>query len=143
MFEAVRCGQSQYNERQRAAWAPSPRSGAQWNDRLRVQDVILAEEDGEILGFMSLSADAYIDFAYIRPKAQQSGLFRQMFEPIERRAEANGFSRLWVHASLTAEPAFSAMGFSIRQAETVELGGEHFQRFEMEKRLPVEPRGRS
>lgn len=137
MFEAVRSGESQYSEAQRAAWVPVPRSGPQWHERLSGQDVILAEEDGETLGFMSLTADAYVDFAYIRPRAQHSGLFRRMFERIEGRAASTGHKRLRVHASLMAEPAFTAVGFTIRHREEVELGGERFQRFEMEKMLSV------
>jgi putative acetyltransferase len=46
-----------------------------------------------------------------------------------------GHGRLWVHASLMAEPAFAAVGFSVKRPEEVEIGGERFQRFEMEKIL--------
>lgn len=134
MFDAVRNGPSLYNEAQRRAWVVTPRSGAEWNARLGRQHVVVADEDGELQGFMSLVPDGYIDFAYIRPNHQRTGMFRRLFEAIEKKAGDIGVSRLWTHASLMAHPAFGAMGFEVVRLETVELGGEEFQRYEMEKR---------
>ena len=81
---------------------------------------------------MSLSAEGYIDFAYIRPKAQHTGLFRQMFERINERANERGHDHLSVHASLMARPAFAALGFVVSKREEVAIGAERFERFEME-----------
>ena len=136
MFDAVRNGDSPYDEQQRRAWLPAPRAGREWEDRLSSQDIIIAEMDGHAVGFMSLAGEGYIDFAYIRPQAQHSGLFRQMFERIEDRALERGDRRLWVHASLMAQPAFAAVGFATVRSESVQLGTEQLQRFEMEKPLP-------
>lgn len=135
MFDAVRNGRSLYSETQRRAWVAAPRSGAAWNTRLARQQVVLAEADGCIQGFMSLRQDGYIDFSYIRPAFQRTGLFRKLFESIEAKAEESSVSRLWTHASLLARPAFEAMAFSVVRRETVELGGETFERYEMEKPL--------
>jgi hypothetical protein len=55
-------------------------------------------------------------------------LFRRLFD----RARAKGVRLLRVHASLTAEPAFAALGFVARQREQVTIGGEVLNRFEME-----------
>jgi putative acetyltransferase len=135
MFDAVRNGPSEYSERQRTAWVPAPRRGAEWNQRLAAQDVIIGEYEDEALGFMSLCRNGYVDFAYIRPAAQGTGLFRQMFRQIEERASLLGIELLWVHASLAARPAFAAVGFTVRKREVVEIGGERLERFEMEKTL--------
>lgn len=136
MFDAVRNGDSPYDEQQRRAWLPAPRAGREWEDRLASQDIIIAEMDGQAVGFMSLAGEGYIDFAYIRPQAQHSGLFRQMFERIEDRPLERGDRRLWVHASMMAQPAFAAVGFATVRSESVQLGTEQLQRFEMEKPLP-------
>jgi putative acetyltransferase len=111
------------------ACAP-PRPG--WRTRLISQEIIVAEADGRLLGFMSLAEGGYIDFAYIRAEARGAGLFRELFKRILDRARAKGVRLLWVHASLTAEPAFAALGFVVRQREQVTLGGEVLDRFEME-----------
>lgn len=137
MFDAVRNGPSEYSEQQRAAWVPIRRDGQTWNDRLSAQKIIVGERDGRALGFMSLANGGYVDFAYIRPSARGSGLFRQMFERIEEQAKLEGANRLWVHASLAARPAFAAVGFEIRKQEEIALGSEILARFEMEKKLSV------
>lgn len=141
LFDAVRNGPSSYTEAQRAAWAPEPRSGAAWNERLSPQTIVLDEHRGAIRGFMTLRDDGYIDFAYIRPTDRGDGLFRKLFDEIRRIAVARGHERLWVHASLMAQPAFSAMGFSIVCRETVEIGDQSLDRFEMELALTGEPAG--
>jgi putative acetyltransferase len=132
MFAAVREGESPYTEAQRQAWVPEPRRGSEWRTRLLSQDIIVAEAEGRLLGFMSLAEGGYIDFAYIRAEARHAGLFRELFKRILDRARAKGLPLLWVHASLTAEPAFSALGFAARRREQVRVGGEVLDRFEME-----------
>lgn len=135
MFDAVRNGETRYSDTQNAAWVPEPRSGEQWAERLRSQKIVVAEEQGSILGFISLASKGYVDFAYIRPKHQGLGIFRQLFARIEHQAKLENEPVLWVHASLMARPAFSAMGFEIRDREEVTIGSERFERFVMEKKL--------
>ena len=63
-------------------------------------------------------------------------MFRESFKRILDRARAKGLRLLWVHASLTAEPAFSALGFVARRREQVTIRGEVLDRFEMEMAVP-------
>ena len=58
--------------------------------------------------------------------------FRKLFKRILDAARAKDLPLLWVHASLTAEPAVSALGFVARRREPVTIGGEILDRFEME-----------
>ena len=136
MFDAVRNGESLYNEEQRAAWVPERRAGPDWTARLQKQDILIAEQEGRGVGFVSLAQGGYVDFAYIRPEAQHSGLFRQLLSRIEQWALSKGERRLWTHASLMAEPAFVKLGFTVRHREQVRLGDQVFDRCEMEKNLP-------
>lgn len=138
MFDAIRNGPSRYTERQREQWAPGPRHGTDWTERLDRQAIILAEAADEVLGFMSLAAAGYIDFAYIRPSARGSGLFRRLYAEVEDRAREAGEERLWVHASLMAEPAFAALGFRVLEREEVSIRDETFARARMERRLSGE-----
>ncbi len=135
MFDAVRNGESRYSEQQRAAWVPRRRSGPEWLARLEGQEVLVAERDGREVGFASLAAGGYVDFAYIRPEAQHTGLFRQMLSRIIAKAVERGEPLLWTHASLMAEPAFRTLGFTVRKREEVMIGQERFERFEMERLL--------
>ena len=132
MFEAVRFGTPQYSEAQRFAWVPEPRSGPAWHNRLNLQVVFVAEGGNSLLGFMSLMKN-YVDFAYIRPEARGSGMFRMLFNEIEAIACRSNFKRLWTHSSVTARPAFTAVGFHVKARESVQISDISLDRFEMEK----------
>lgn len=135
IFDAVRNGPSLYTEAQRAAWAPARRGGPEWDARLSGKDIVLARDGDRIIGFMSIEGGGYIDFAYIRPQAQGTGLFRRLFNRVEAHARAAQELRLWVHASLMAQPAFAAVGFSITEHQVVPIGNQDLKRAYMEKPL--------
>mgnify|MGYP000011710164 FL=1 len=135
MYAAVRNGPSRYTPAQQVAWVPEPRRGTEWDARLSGQRIVVAEAGGEVIGFMTLAPPDYVDFAYIRPDWQGRGLFRRLYDAVEAIARENGQVRLTVHASLMARPAFAAVGFAVTAPEEVELRGEIFKRFAMEKQL--------
>ncbi len=135
IFDAVRNGPSKYTEAQRAAWMPERRSGPEWEARVAAKDIAIGHDGTRILGLMSIERGGYIDFAFIRPEAQGTGLFRALFDMVEARARANTEPRLWVHASLMAQPAFAAVGFSVVEHQMVQIGGLDFNRALMEKYL--------
>lgn len=133
VFDAVRNGASLYTEAQRAAWVPVRRGGEEWAERLKGQVIALARDETRAVGFMTLAAQGYIDFAFIRPEAQGTGLFRRLFAMIEELALAQNEHRLWTHASLMAGPAFASVGFAVVEPQFVEMGGERLERAVMEK----------
>jgi putative acetyltransferase len=133
MYDAVRNGPSAYSEAQRQAWVPTLRDGAGWHARLADQDILVSESGGRIAGFISLTPQGYIDFAYVRPAMQGTGLFRNLFAKIEARAQERGITHLTTHASLMAQPAFAAVGFKVVQHEEVQIRGAVFKRAKMEK----------
>ena len=135
VFDAVRNGPSKYTQAQRAAWVPVRRGGEEWAARLEGQVIAIARDETRAVGFMSLAHEGYIDFAFIRPEAQGSGLFRRLFDMIEDKARSQNEPRLWTHASLMAEPAFAAVGFAVVERQLVEMGGESLERAKMEKAL--------
>ena len=139
MFDAIHNGPTKYTAAQSDAWAPVPRSGPDWAARLAEQHIVVAEQGAEIAGFMSIKPGGYVDFAYIRPSAQGTGLFRKLFETVLDQAHAQGETELSTHASLMAQPAFAAMGFEIDHHETVEVSGQSLARARMIKRLQGAP----
>lgn len=132
IYDAVRNGPSLYDEAQRRAWVEAPRSGPLWQERLAEQSIALAEDGTTIIGLMSLTQDGYLDFAFIRPAFQGTGIFKILYAMIFELALSQGHSKILVHASLMAQPAFSAMGFEILKKETVDLNGMGLDRFEMQ-----------
>ena len=135
MFDAVRRGSSPYTEAQRKAWAPMPRSGRQWQERLDAQFVVVAELGDKLIGFMSLASNGYIDLAFIRPGFRGLGVFRLLYAQVERESMRQNVARLWLHASLSAKDAFASFGFAVICQETVAIGEIELLRYEMEKQF--------
>jgi putative acetyltransferase len=133
VFDAVRNGPSLYTEAQRAAWVPVRRGGEEWAERLQGQLIAIARDEARAVGFMTLAPQGYIDFAFIRPEAQGSGLFRRLFNMIEEKARSQNEPRLWTHASLMAQGAFAAVGFVVVERQLVPIGDESLERAMMEK----------
>lgn len=133
--DAVRKGASDYTPAQRAAWSPAPMTAAEVAARLAEQTVMVAVEHRTIVGVMTLRRDGYVDLAYVRASHQGRGLFRRLYTPLEAEAKACSRAVLRTHASLMARRAFEAVGFEVVKSETVELRGQHFDRFEMKKNL--------
>ncbi|MEO9652218.1 MAG: GNAT family N-acetyltransferase [Roseobacter sp.] len=134
-YKSVREGPSLYTQAQRVAWMPAVPQHARFATRLAPMWVYVAAENGRVFGFMGTEPSGYIDLAFILPQYRGKGAFRLLFEATRTQAIACALGRLWTHASLTAQPAFKAMGFSVIQHETVERTGEMLQRAEMETYL--------
>ncbi len=135
MYDAIHNGPTKYTDAQSRAWAPQPRSGSDWATRLDKQHIIVAERDGAVQGFMTIEPGGYIDFAYIRPGAQGTGLFRGLFNTLCDWAREQDETELSTHASLMAQPAFAAMGFKVDYHETVDANGQSLSRARMTKPL--------
>lgn len=132
-FDAIHDGAPAYTPEQRAAWAPVPRSGSEWRERLARQRLWGAFSGDQLIGFMSLEDDAYVDFAYILSAYQGLGIFPRLFAEVESSALVAGTKLLRTHASLMARRAFEKVGFTVTHPETVEINGIALKRFEMAK----------
>lgn len=135
MYEAIHNGPTLYTDAQSKAWAPTPYRGQEWADRLSEKAVFIATRAEEILGFMTIEPGGYIDFAYILPNAQGRGLFRLLFTAVLTSAQQAEETQLSTHASLMAQPAFTAMGFRVERHETVTRNGQSLKRAHMIKPL--------
>lgn len=134
-YRAVREGPSPYSEDQRRAWVSDVPDARQLWERLAPCHVAVACDAEAVVGFMASDVSGYIDLVFILPEARGRGLFRKLYGMIEAQLRADGVRLLRTHASLLAEPAFAALGFSVIERETVERAGVGLPRAKMEKRL--------
>jgi putative acetyltransferase len=135
MFDAIHSDPSPYSAAERSAWRDAPYAGRDWHARLARKRVLIAEEDGTSVGFLTIESGGYIDLGYILPRARGRGWFRQLFDKIEQEAHTRGETRLHTHASLAAEGPFKSVGFHVTERETVALNGQELRRAAMEKAL--------
>lgn len=122
-----------YAPAQLDAWASRQPDREAWAARLAGERVLLAEEEGVLLGFASLDpARGLLDHLYVHPAHQRRGIATQLCEALAPLRET---PRLYTEASLTAAPFFLAQGWRVVRRQTVERTGVRLGNAVMEKNL--------
>lgn len=123
MFQTIRQGKALYTQPQRRGWAPERPPSGRFAKRLKGQNVWVARGYRGPVGFMTVDASGYIDFAYVHPTAQGRGVTRQLFQHVAKQPGS-----LTTHASLHAQPVFARFGFAVVRHEVVLRHGQRLQR---------------
>lgn len=124
-----------YDATQREAWAPRPPDLARWQARLASKRPVVAEREGEVVGFAELEADGHIDCFYVHAGHQGAGIGSRLMAELERRARAAGLHRLYAEVSHTARPAFLRWGFRVIRENPVEVRGVRMSNWCMDRAL--------
>jgi len=124
-----------YTTAQLHAWAPDVIDEGKFGHRCASKATWVAEVGGRIAGFSDLEPDGHIDMLYVHPDFQRRGIARALLRHVEETARAKDLRRLYTEASITARPAFEAVGFRVIVPQTVALRGEVMTNYRMEKRL--------
>jgi len=138
--EAVRIGAADhYTPAQRLAWAPDTDMAEDWPSKLASLDTHVAEEGGEIAGFMAATPQGYIDLAFVRPRWMGRSVAQALYDCILERAFGNKLTHLTTHASLLARPFFARQGWQVDTTEKIDRNSEVLMRFAMSVKLGETP----
>ena len=123
-----------YTPEQVHRWAPDlPEPG--WNERLARTNPFVAEQDGEIVGFVELEANGHIDYFYCHHQWQRQGIGKKLYQTVEGEASRMRLALLFAEVSVTARKFFESMGFAIKVETNNVVCGAVAKQFRMEKRL--------
>lgn len=123
-----------YTQEQVDAWADGTADPAVWEQSFLRHQTLVARIGGEIAGFADLDGD-YLDRLYVHRDFQRQGVATALAQALEQRAAEKGFSRIMVHASVTARPFFEKRGWRVVREQQVERKGVFLTNFTMEKDL--------
>ena len=105
-----------YNEEQLNAWAPEEVLHEDWSRRFEGRLALVAVYAGELVGFADMDvAHSYVDRLYVHWAYQRCGIGTALCDALESAAGAT----ISVHASLTAEPFFTARGYRVETRQQV------------------------
>lgn len=129
-----------YTHEQVIAWAPDEIDPTAWAKRYDTRQAWVAEDTGSrIVGFIELEGASHLDMMYVHPAHQRQGVASALLRQLESHAKEWGATRLDTEASITARPFFEHRGFSLIAEQTVDLRGQRFVNFRMEKPLGCLP----
>jgi len=135
-YETVRTiNRRDYTDAQVQAWAPRPDDSGRFQLRLHGTYAVVAEDQGEVVGFSNLTETGLIDFLYVHAQRQRQGTASQLLHHLEATARSRGRTSLITHASITAKPFFEEQGFTVERAQQVERGGQVFRNYVMRKNV--------
>jgi putative acetyltransferase len=120
-----------YDEAQRKAWSPAPKSAAFMAERLSGQIILVAEDDQGLAGFFTLTPEGELDMAYVRPDRKGDGLAARLLAAILDEARKRDLTTLTVQASHIARKFFEKHGWTLVQTQTVRPNGVEMQNHRM------------
>jgi putative acetyltransferase len=123
-----------YTQAQVDAWAQADRDG--WAIHRLSRPTWVAVFGQELVGFTDLEPDGHLDMMFVHPAYQGVGVATLLLATVEAAAKAQGISRLFTEASVTARPFFEKRGFSVLASQRVEKRGQLLPNFRMAKSLP-------
>ena len=120
-----------YTPEQLDAWADGHVDLDAWNASFLAHHTLVAEENGEILGFADMDGAGYLDRLYVHKDHQGRGVATALCSTLEAACPVKNFT---THASLTARPFFESRGYQVLRRQTVVRHGISLENFVMEKR---------
>jgi len=127
-----------YTAEQLAAWAPEPPDLEDWRVRLAGGEVLVAEQEGRLLGFIRFEQAercVLIDLLYVLPEAQRHGIATALLERARGWAQQRQLDGLVADVSLTARPFMMRHGFTVAFEQSVDRHGVALRRFRMQRSL--------
>ena len=119
-----------YSREQLDAWATGEVNLEAWNKSLQAHNTVVAEMDGQIVGFGDMDETGYLDRLYVHKDYQRRGVATAICDALEQNTKAAEFS---THASITARPFFEKRGYTVVKVQQVERRGILLTNFVMKK----------
>lgn len=123
-----------YTAEQVRVWSAAGNRAERWAEKISRQNVLVAEQDGLILGYGSLEND-YIDLLYVHKDQQGKGIASMIYSILEGKARQDGMHALAADASFTAQPFFERKGFIMVEQRTYIMDGVEISNCRMVKSL--------
>lgn len=104
-------------------WVARLADSVQWRQRLQQHNPLIAENDGEIVGFAELDPTGRINAFYSHHQWQQRGVGSALLEAIEIEAKTAGITCITVVSSIGASKFFEHRGFRAVEERQSLTGG--------------------
>ena len=125
-----------YTPAQARAWAAAWEGLLEKDDWFSSMFTLVAECEGQIIGYGNISSEGYLDHLYVDSKLQGQGIAGAICRKLERHCLDAGIYRISVDASITARPFFEQRGYKVLREQRVSRRGQTLINYHMEKLFP-------
>lgn len=123
-----------YTEEQLNAWATGNVDLEAWNKSFLAHNTLIAEINGEIVGFADMDNTGYLDKLYVHKDFQRRGIATALVKELERSAQKEGIFNFVTYASITARPFFEKQGYTVEAENKVIRNGITLVNYKMVKK---------
>ncbi|KZL26208.1 GNAT family N-acetyltransferase [Pseudovibrio sp. Ad37] len=135
-YEAVTIGaKKHYSEEQLAAWAGPAPAPERWSAKLHDMTGFVAVKDNSVIGFMTIDAKGYIEFAFTSPYHTRQGIGTAIYDQLQNWAEQRNISTISVDISMAAKAFFLHHGWLVEREQAPVVRGVALTNFLMTKNL--------
>ena len=125
-----------YTKAERLAWLNHAGENMDyWYTRLAATQPYLALANEQVIGFLELNEEGYIDCLYVHPQHQRQKVAYKLYQHIEAIAQRKKMIYLFTEASHLARPFFEQQGFVVLEQLTHLRDGQVLINFAMKKML--------
>lgn len=122
-----------YSKAQLDVWATGNVDISGWDKSFSEHNTLIAEIDGDIVGFGDMDDNGYLDRLYVHSDYQGKGIAKAIVNELEQQAMVYDISFFTTHASITAKPFFEKLGYHAVRENKVVRNGIELTNFIMEK----------
>lgn len=124
-----------YDKQQIAAWINPKRTLTTWENSFKNHQGFKAVYSKQIIGFIDIDDQGYLDRLYVHAKYQNHGVAKQLVHAVENYYRQQQIKEIYTHASITAQPFFAHLGYQTIKKQVVEPNGVKMYNFVMKKQL--------
>lgn len=136
-YDTVRTiNRTDYNDKQLSVWAPDNYIEEKydiWQKSLSENFTVVAEINGEIVGFGDIEKTGYLNRLFIHKDYQHRGIASAIVKELEEYADKICICTIITEASITAKPFFERLGYTLIKEQQVERKGIFLTNYVMEK----------
>jgi putative acetyltransferase len=126
-----------YSPEQINVWKIGASKKERWLNKFSEQYFLVAEIDNKLAGFGSITHDGYLDFMYVSKNHQSIGIATEIYNELEKFAQANQLDKISSDVSITAKPFFEKKGFEMIREQQVDINGIKLTNYKMQKNLSL------
>ena len=117
------------------AWQRGKYPRSKWEKRIEDQYFLVALENELVVGFSSMTNNGFLDTLFVHKDKQRKGIAKKLVVALITYAQKKKFKKIETEGSITAQPFFKKMGFTVIRPQKVDVRGVLLDNFLMEKIL--------
>ncbi|TXD83353.1 GNAT family N-acetyltransferase [Subsaximicrobium wynnwilliamsii] len=106
-----------YSEEQVEAWAAAADNLKKWQKRIKATYFLVAENDGQILGFAWLKNGNYLEGMYVHKNYQRKTVGSKLLRIIESHVTMYDFESIQAESSLSSLPFFDSHYYEVEKKQ--------------------------